>query len=133
MDIRIYYEDTDAAGVVYHANYLKFLERARTEYFRVRGLSVSELAASGFVFPVVHMEIAFITPARHDDLLYVETTPELNKGASFTLRQRIYRKSDNRQLVDAAVKLACIGTDQKTRRIPVDVRNILNDTAGAKS
>ena len=73
MDIRTYYEDTDAAGVVYHANYLKFFERARTEYFRERGLSVSELAAAGFVFPVVRMELDFRAPARHDDLLSVET------------------------------------------------------------
>ena len=68
MEVRIYYEDTDAAGVVYHANYLKFFERARTEYFRDRGLFVAELAAAGFVFPVVRMEVDFISPARHDDL-----------------------------------------------------------------
>jgi acyl-CoA thioester hydrolase len=134
MDIRIYYEDTDAAGVVYHANYLKFFERARTEYFREKGLSVSELAVAGFVFPVVNMEIAFMAPARHDDLLSVETTPERSRGSYFTLRQRIFRKSGERLLlVDAAVKLACIGADLKVRRIPVEVRKILYDAAGAEA
>jgi acyl-CoA thioester hydrolase len=129
MDIRTYYEDTDAAGVVYHANYLKFFERARTEYFRERGLSVSELAAAGFVFPVVRMEIDFNSPARHDDLLSVETTPERSSGSSFTLRQRIVRKSDGRLLAGASVKLACIGADLKARRIPAEVRQIIDADA----
>jgi acyl-CoA thioester hydrolase len=133
MDIRIYYEDTDAAGVVYHANYLKFFERARTEYFREKGLSVYELAVAGFVFPVVKMEIAFMAPARHDDLLRVETTPERIRGSYFTLRQRIFRKSGERLLVSAAVKLACVGADLKARRIPVEVRKILIAAAGSEA
>jgi acyl-CoA thioester hydrolase len=134
MDIRIYYEDTDAAGVVYHANYLKFFERARTEYFREKGLSVSELAAAGYVFPVVNMEIAFLAPARHDDLLRIETTPEQSRGSYFTLRQQIFRKSGERLLlVDATVKLACVGSDLKARRIPVEVRIILNDATGSEA
>ena len=126
MDIRTYYEDTDSAGVVYHANYLKFLERARTEYFRERGLSVSELAADGFVFPVVHMELDFKSPARHDELLNVVTVPERSSGSSFTVRQQIVRKSDGRLLVDALVKLACIGPDLKARRVPAEVRLMMN-------
>ena len=131
MDVRTYYEDTDAAGVVYHANYLKFFERARTEYFREKGLSVAELAAAGFIFPVVRMEIDFKSPARHDDLLNVETAMERSSGSSFTLRQHIFRKHDNRLLVSAQVKLACIGVDLKVRRIPSDVRNILKSAADA--
>jgi acyl-CoA thioester hydrolase len=125
MELRIYYEDTDAAGVVYHANYLKFFERARTEYFRERGLLVSELAAAGHVFPVVRMEVDFLFPARHDDLLSVVTKPAHSSGSSFSLRQQIYRTCDNRLLVNALVKLACVGPDLKARRIPTEVRRIV--------
>jgi acyl-CoA thioester hydrolase len=125
MEVRIYYEDTDAAGVVYHANYLNFLERARTEYFRDRGLLVAELAAAGHIFPVVRMEIDFIAPARHDDLLRIVTKPEQCSGSSFTVRQQIFRACDDRLLVNALVKLACVGPDLKARRIPKEVRQVV--------
>jgi acyl-CoA thioester hydrolase len=125
MDIRIYYEDTDAAGVVYHANYLKFLERARTEYFRDRGWLVAQLASDGFVFPVVRMEINFLSAAQHDDLLSMVTAPERIGGSSFAMRQSIVRKRDGRQLVDALVTLACISPQFKARRIPADIRQLL--------
>ncbi|MBI2354287.1 MAG: YbgC/FadM family acyl-CoA thioesterase [Deltaproteobacteria bacterium] len=125
MDVRIYYEDTDAAGVVYHANYLKYFERARTEYLRSRGLSVLSLAAKGFVFPVVRMEIDFKAPALHDDLLSITTLPEKVCGSSFTLRQQALRPSDGRVLVDALVTLACVSPALKARRIPAEVRQVL--------
>jgi acyl-CoA thioester hydrolase len=125
MEVRIYYEDTDAAGVVYHANYLKYLERARTEYFRERDLLVSELAAAGHVFPVVRMEVDFIAPALHDDLLSIVTKPAQSSGSSFSLQQQIFRTCDNRLLVNALVKLACVGPDLKARRIPAEVRRIV--------
>jgi len=131
MNVRIYYEDTDAAGVVYHANYLNFLERARTEYFRDRGLLVAVLAAAGHIFPVVRMEIDFIAPARHDDLLRIATDPERCGGSSFALRQQIYRVSDDRLLVNALVKLACVGHDLKAHRVPIEVRQVLESGAAA--
>jgi len=129
MEVRIYYEDTDAAGVVYHANYLKYFERARTEFFREHGLLVAELAAAGHVFPVVRMEIDFRAPAHHDDLLKVVTIPAHCGGSSFSLLQRIFRMSDDRLLVEAVVKLACIGPDLKARRIPKEVRQIVEIAA----
>ncbi|MBC8017176.1 MAG: YbgC/FadM family acyl-CoA thioesterase [Verrucomicrobia bacterium] len=125
MEVRIYYEDTDAAGVVYHANYLKYLERARTEYFRERGLLVAELAAAGHVFPVVRMEVDFMSPARHDDLLSIVTKPVQSSGSSFSLRQQIFRTGDSRLLVNALVKLACIGPNLKARRIPTEVLQLV--------
>lgn len=125
MDVRIYYEDTDAAGVVYHANYLKFLERARTEYFRDKGFLVADLARAGFVFPVIRMEIDFKSPAQHDDLLVVVTLPERVCGSSFTMRQCIERKSDGKRLVEAVVTLACINSQLKARRIPPIVKQQL--------
>lgn len=125
MDVRVYYEDTDAAGVVYHANYLRFLERGRTEFFRERGILVAEMALSGFVFPVVNLKISFISPARHDDLLCISTTPVSVSGASFALSQRISNKLDGKLLVDALVTLACVSPLQKARRIPVEVKQFL--------
>ncbi len=125
MELRVYYEDTDAAGVVYHANYLKFFERARTEYFRRHGFMVAELAAAGYVFPVVRMEIDFTSPARHDDLLVVTTMPKRVGGSSLCMHQRIVRKHDGKELVNADVTLACIGPQLKARRIPVDIRQVL--------
>jgi acyl-CoA thioester hydrolase len=126
MELRIYYEDTDAAGVVYHANYLKYFERARTEYFREHGLFVAELAAAGFVFPVVKMEIVFSSPARHDDLLEVTTIPSRTGGSSFCMHQQITRKHDGKLLVDALVTLACVSPELKACRIPIDVRQVLS-------
>jgi len=125
MDLRIYYEDTDAGGVVYHANYIKYMERARTEYFRSHGFFVAELARNGFVFPVIRLEIDFKAPALHDDLIFVSTSPVRVCGSSITLRQKIVRKNDNKLLVDGVVTLACISPTLKARRIPLDIRRIL--------
>lgn len=125
MLIRVYYEDTDAAGVVYHSNYLNFMERARTEYFRELGCSVAELAAEGAIFPVVRMRIDFKSPAYHDDLLELTTQPVRIGGSSFELQQRIVRHSDGKLLVDASVTLACVTPHLKARRIPAEVRKLL--------
>ncbi len=126
MDVRIYYEDTDAAGVVYHANYLKYFERARTEFFRGHGLLVAELAEAGYVFPVVRLEVDFKAPARHDDLLRIETQPEHVSGSSFSMRQRAIRVSDGKVLVAALVKLACVGPDLRARRLPLMVTRVIS-------
>ena len=132
MDVRIYYEDTDAGGVVYHANYIKYMERARTEYFRDHGFLVAELAADGFVFPVVKLEIDFKAPALHDDLLSVVTCPIRIGGSSVTLSQKIARQNDGKLLVEGVVTLACISPSFKARRIPLEIRTMLEtelDTA----
>lgn len=125
MTIRVYYEDTDAAGVVYHSNYLNYMERARTEYLREQGISVAEMAADGAVFPVVRMEIDFKAPARHDDLLDVSTVPLRVGGSSFMLRQQVLRASDQQLLVQADVTLACVSPALKARRIPTELRELL--------
>jgi acyl-CoA thioester hydrolase len=125
MDVRIYYEDTDAGGVVYHANYIKYMERARTEYFRSHGFFVAELAVNGFLFPVVRLEVDFKAPAFHDDLLSVTTSPIRIGGSSVTLCQKIARQEDAKLLVVGLVTLACMGTSLKARRIPLDIRRML--------
>ena len=125
MLIRVYYEDTDAAGVVYHSNYLNFLERARTEYFRERGFGVADLAAEGYVFPVIRAEIDFRAPARHDDLLQIATDVQQVNAASLILKQKIIRAADGRLLVEGVITLACIGPHHTARRIPSAVRQVL--------
>lgn len=125
MEVRIYYEDTDSGGVVYHANYLKYFERARTEYFRCHDFHVAELAGNGFVFPVVRIEIDFKAPALHDDLLVVSTVPVKVGGSSFTLRQTIIRKKDGLWLAGGLITLACIGPNFKAKRIPAEIRQML--------
>ncbi len=125
MKIRVYYEDTDVAGVVYHSNYLNYMERARTEYMRDRGCSVSEMADNGSVFPVVRMEIDFKAPARHDELLSIVTVPIKVGGSSFTLLQQVFRDADQQLLVEAQVSLACVSRLLKAKRLPLEVRDIL--------
>lgn len=126
MNIRVYYEDTDAAGVVYHASYLRFLERARTEYFRARGLGVAQLAADGNIFPVIRMEIDFKAPARHDELLQVITKPVSMSRSTITLSQQINRTEDQQLLVSTSVVLACVNGKLKPHRIPEQVRQALS-------
>jgi acyl-CoA thioester hydrolase len=125
VDVRIYYEDTDAAGVVYHTNYIKYLDRARTEFFRNHGFQVAKLAEEGFIFPVVRLEFDFRSPARLDDLLSVETTPVMTAGASFTLCQRIIRPLDQKLILEGLVTLACVNKALKARRIPSAIRRLL--------
>ncbi len=125
MEIRIYYEDTDAGGVVYYANYLRYFERGRTEYLRERGLSVSELAERGCIFPVVRLEADYRAPARHDDLLRIETEVlEVGKTA-FTVGQQAVRAIDGKVLVDAKVTLVCVNPQMKPRRLPEDLLQAL--------
>lgn len=133
--IRVYWEDTDAGGIVYHSNYLNFAERARTEMVRELGLKQSELAdnGNGFAFAVRHMDIDFLKPARLDDLLQVESTPVALGGASLEVRQVIRRLDagggahDNGgvELARLDVKLAFIRLDGKPARIPAELKNSL--------
>ena len=100
MAVRVYYEDTDFSGIVYHANYLRFMERGRTNHLRLLGAGHRSLfeeaqqEAPGFAFVVRSMQIEFLKPARMDDVLEVTTAPEEVKGASITLHQRIARGED---------------------------------------
>lgn len=132
MEIRVYYEDTDAAGVVYHSNYLKYFERGRTEYIRDRGLSVGEMAGRGFVFPVVHLEIDYRAPALHDDLLRVETDVSELRKSSLTFVQRVVRVIDGKLLVEGIVKLACVGPGMKPKRLPEELIQQINKELSTK-
>jgi len=124
MEFRIYYEDTDAGGVVYHARYLGFFERGRTEFFRDRGFSVLQLHEQGILFPVVRMEIDFRLPARLDDLVRVRTELAEAGKSSFIMIQRLYRVADDKLLAEGRVTLVCVDKDMKPKRLPTRLREI---------
>lgn len=128
LDIRVYYEDTDFSGVVYHASYLRFLERGRTEYLRTRGIHQQSIrdGAHGapFAFAVRRMTIEFLKAARMDDMLRVETLAGDLRGASLTIEQRIVRGDE--VVLTAGVVVACVA-DGKAVRIPSWVRSRLAD------
>jgi acyl-CoA thioester hydrolase len=109
MVVRVYYEDTDFSGAVYHASYLRFMERGRTNYLRCHGVGhrvLFEDAQAGAAFVVAAMQIDFRKPARMDDLLEIVTQPHEVKGASLVLIQRVMRGAE--LLVEARVRIACV-------------------------
>jgi len=121
--VRVYYEDTDFSGRVYHASYLRFLERGRTEWLRRRGFGHRNLAeSSGAVFAVRSLQIEFLAPAMMDDLLGVETSVALLRGASISFHQRVVR--GDKELVTAEVLVASL-RDGRAARIPADLRRRL--------
>jgi len=123
--VRVYYEDTDFSGVVYHASYLRFMERGRTNYLRLIGADHRALfeqaaaEATGFAFVVRHMAIDFKKPAHMDDLLEIVTAPSEVKGASVMLHQRVLRGED--LLVEARVQVAFV-SGGRARPIPKPLR-----------
>lgn len=118
--IRVYWEDTDAGGVVYHASYLRFLERARSEWLRAQGVAQQRVRVEfGVVFVVRDMSLSFLLPARLDDELDVTVESGERRSASMTFSQRIVRRADAAVLVEASVRAACIDADSfKPCRIP---------------
>ena len=125
MQVRVYYEDTDFSGIVYHANYLKFMERGRTNFLRLLGADQRALFAEaaseapGFAFVVRAMQIDFLKAAAMDDLLDIVTATLEVKGASITLRQEVRR--DDVLLMDATVKVAFV-SGGRARPIPKALR-----------
>jgi acyl-CoA thioester hydrolase len=125
QQVRVYYEDTDFSGIVYHASYLRFMERGRTNYLRLIGAdhrALFEQAAAeapGFAFVVCHMDIHFNKPAHMDDVLDIVTTPAEVKGASVTLNQKVMRGDD--LIVEADVQVAFV-SGGRARPIPKPLR-----------
>ena len=130
LPIRVYYEDTDFSGVVYHASYLRFMERGRTDFLRLGGIDQSALhrAGEGLVFAVRRMTIDFVRPARMDDVLMVETCTREVRGASLVLAQRVLR--DGEILVTAEVRVAALAGGRPTR-IPDPLRAVLDPARAA--
>lgn len=123
--VRVYYEDTDFSGIVYHANYLRFMERGRTNYLRLIGadhrklFEETEKEAPGFAFVVRSMTLDFYKPAVMDDILQVISEPSEVKGASVTLHQKVMRGED--LLVEAHVRVAFV-SNGRARPIPKPLR-----------
>jgi acyl-CoA thioester hydrolase len=128
MQVRVYYEDTDFSGIVYHANYLRFMERGRTNHLRLMGAEQQALFEqpamedSGFAFVVRSMHLDFLKPARMDDVLDVVTWPIAVKGASIMLAQEV-RRGDN-VLVKAEVRVAFI-SGGRAQPIPKSIRALM--------
>lgn len=127
--IRVYYEDTDAGGIVYHANYLNFAERARTELVRELGISQRAMLeeGEGTAFAVRSASLDFVRPAKLDDLLRVETEILHLGGASIELGQTIKRDSDGMEMVRIHVRLGYITLSGKPARIPAGVRDVFGN------
>jgi acyl-CoA thioester hydrolase len=117
MDIHIYYEDTDCGGMVYYANYLKYFERARTQYLEARGLSVAGLMKDGTVFVVVHAEVDYRSPARYGDQLIIDTVLSDVTAASFTFSHVIRERESRRVIVEGSAKLAATNGNGKVKRL----------------
>jgi acyl-CoA thioester hydrolase len=123
--VRVYYEDTDLAGIVYYANYLRFIERARTEWIRGLGVDQVELRANlGIVFAVRHVEASYLLPAHFDDLLEVRTSLKMLGGARIVLAQDIWR--GDARLFASLITLVAIGRDGRPVRLPDRLRTMLS-------
>ena len=126
--VRVYYEDTDAGGVVYYANYLKFLERARTEYLRDLGFEQDQLKQEyGIIFAVHSLSIQYLKPAVFNDALTV-TAEIIDMGrARLTFKQMITKDNDNTGICSAQVSIACLNAETFTpARIPVHIVEVLS-------
>ena len=133
LNVRVYFEDTDFSGVVYHARYLHFLERGRSDFLRLKGIGHRELMNGAFgapmAFAVRRMELDFLRPARIDDVLTVTTKTRQLGGARILLDQTIHRSEE--LLVEANVKVAVISPDGKPMRMPQRVLDVLSPPAEA--
>jgi acyl-CoA thioester hydrolase len=125
LPVRVYYEDTDFSGVVYHASYLRFMERGRTDFLRLAGVDQSVLHAEGegLIFAVRRMTIDFLRPARMDDILTVKTRTADVRGASIVMAQRILRSEE--LIVSAEVRVAAL-SGGRPARIPDELRTIFS-------
>lgn len=120
---RIYYHDTDAGGVVYYGSYLKHLEESRAEYLRSKGVSMEGYAADGVLFPIVHLEIDYKSPARYGDEISVFTKIEKVGNASLEFTQEI--KRGETLLLKGLMISACVDKNLKPMRIPETIREKL--------
>ena len=130
LPIRVYYEDTDAGGVVYHANYLKFMERTRTEWLRTLGFEQDTLAQElGIVFVVGSLDIQYRKPARFNDALTITANISDIGRASMVFKQSIWRDSVNNSpelLTTARVKVVCVAMGTfRAKTIPIQIRELL--------
>ena len=125
LPLRVYYEDTDLSGMVYHANYLRYMERGRTEFFRLAGVGqMADLAgAEPSAWAIRNAQVGFHRPARLDDSLHVHSCITAISGARLDARQRIY--AGDALLTDGRIEACIVTLTGKPRRIPQDIRDLL--------
>lgn len=121
LKVKIYYEDTDAGGVVYYANYLKYFERARTEFLDSLGVKVSDYAKKGIKFVVVRTEIDYVSAAQLGDVLEIETEIFELKKVSLSFRYKVRKEIDKKLVVEGVTKLACVDNNLKLIKIPDEI------------
>ena len=122
---RVIYGDTDQMGVVYYANYLRFFELGRMEYFRARGGRYSELEASGFSLPVVHVEADYRASAKYEDIVLVRTTVNELRRASFGFSYEVSREADGAVLCTGSTVHACLGKNGRPTPLPAALAKLL--------
>ena len=125
MEFRIYYKDTDAGGVVYYANHLRFFEMARTEYMRDLGISIEDYINNGTLFMVVHAELDYKSPARYGDVLSITTQVAELKRASFTFQHQIKNQATKRLIATGNTRLCCVNEQGKVQLLPSELRHKL--------
>ena len=124
MKARIYYHDTDCGGVVYYANYLKYLEEGRTEFFEQRGISIKKLAQEGTVFVVARQELDYKAPAYYGDILEIDTRLANVSRVRMELDCKV-ENQEGKTVCLAKTTLACVGRDFKPKALPEEVRKAL--------
>lgn len=125
IEVKIYYEDTDAGGVVYYANHLRYMERARTEYMAGRGAPVDRLIKEGVYFLIARVEVDYRSPARYGETIVVETwVPEIT-AASVLFSHVMKEKTSGRLIAEASARAVCVDPSHKPRRIPAEVAKSL--------
>ena len=117
-ETRIYYGDTDAGGVIYYANYLKYFEKSWFEYLAARGLSLAEWQEKGIYFIIKRVEVDYIASARYGEIIQVQTEVSEVKGASFTFQHQVVLKDTGQLLAEGKNQMVCITKDGKPRRLP---------------
>ncbi len=125
MEKRIFYHDTDAGGIVYYANYLKYLEEARTEFLETRGLSVKTFQEKGLAYAVRKCSITYRSPARYGDTLLCGANLIKVTAAQLIFEQKIHHKETGALLIEAEVTLACLSKDFRPTQIPEDLKKLL--------
>ncbi|UWQ23897.1 tol-pal system-associated acyl-CoA thioesterase [Leisingera aquaemixtae] len=118
--VRVYYEDTDMGGIVYHANYLRFIERARSDWVRGIGVDQNAMREAGLIYVVRRIEADYLAPAKFDEELLVTTSMHAVTPARMTLIQEVTR--DGQPLFRAQVTIVCITTGGKPARLPAEIR-----------
>ena len=119
LEVKIYYEDTDCGGVVYHANYLRYFERGRTEYLAERGYSIRDYMKQGIHFVVVRAEVIYESPAKYGDILIINSEIEKMKRASLEFKQTVRRKDEGGILVQGKIRVACLNNEGRPTKLPV--------------